>query len=128
MNKFTKGILSLGLALSILAGAAGTALADTKTGSLGGSNTRGTSTISKYSAYVSTSFTGSGTVSYSTTYKYVNSSNLSTGKITRGDGKYGSSVSTTIPAPAGYKSVCVNSSHNVSASGQSWKAYTSADY
>ena len=63
MNKFTKGILSLGLALSILAGAAGTALADTKDGSLGGSKTYAASTISKYSAYVSTSFTGSGTVS-----------------------------------------------------------------
>ena len=56
MNKFTKGILSLGLALSILAGAAGTALADTRTGSLGGSRTYARSTISKYSAYVSTLF------------------------------------------------------------------------
>ena len=52
MNKFTKGILSLGLTLCILAGAAGTALADTKTGSLGGSKTYAASTISKYSAYV----------------------------------------------------------------------------
>lgn len=128
MNQFTKGILSLGIALSILAGAAGTALADTKTGSLGGSNTYATSTISKYSAYVSTSFTGSGTVSYSTTYKYVKSSNLSTGSMSRSNGGYTSSVSKTLNAPAGYKSVCVNSSHNVSASGQSWKATTNADY
>lgn len=128
MNKFTKGILSLGLTLCILAGAAGTALADTKTGSLGGRGTSATSTISKYSAYVSTSFTGSGTVSYSTTYKYVKSSNLSTGSMSRSNGGYTSSVSTTLNAPSGYKSVCVNSSHNVSASGQSWHATTKADY
>lgn len=128
MNKFTKGILSLGLTLCILAGAAGTALADTKTGALGGKSTRGTSTISKYSAYVSTSFTGSGVVSYSTTYKYVKSSNLSTGSMSRSNGGYTSSVSTTLNAPSGYKSVCINSSHDVSASGQSWHATTSADY
>ena len=128
MNKFTKGILSLGLTLCILAGAAGTALADTKTGALGGKSIRGTSTISKYSAYVSTSFTGSGTVSYSTTYKYVKSSNLSTGSMSRSNGGYTSSVSTTLNAPSGYKSVCINSSHDVSASGQSWHATTSADY
>jgi len=127
MNKFTKGILSLGLALSILAGAAGTALADTKTGSLGGRGTSATSTISKYSAYVSTSYTGSGVVSYSTTYKYVNS-DLGTGKITRGYGNYASNVSTTIKAPSGYKSVRVDSKHDVVASGQSWHAETAADY
>ena len=127
MNKFTKGILSLGLALSILAGAAGTALADTRTGSLGGSRTYARSTISKYSASVSTSFTGSGTVSYSTTYKYVDSS-LRTGKISRSNGKYGSSVSTTINAPSGYKSVIVKSSHDVVSAGQRWYATTSADY
>jgi hypothetical protein len=127
MNKFTKGILSLGLALSILAGAAGTALADTKTGSLGGNKTTGTSTISKYSASVSTSFNGSGTVSYSTTYKYVNS-DLGTGKIKRGNGTYGSSVSTKINAPSGYKSVRVDSVHDVVTSGQSWHATTYGDY
>ena len=127
MNKFTKGILSLGLALSILAGAAGTALADTKDGSLGGSKTYAASTISKYSAYVSTSFTGSGVVSYSTTYKYVNS-NLGTGKINRGYGNYATNVSTTISAPTGYKSVRVDSKHDVVTSGQSWHASTSADY
>ena len=127
MNKFTKGILSLGLTLCILAGAAGTALADTKDGSLGSGKTYAKSTISKYSAYVSTSFTGSGVVSYSTTYKYVNS-DLGTGKITRGYGNYASTVSTTIKAPSGYKSVRVDSVHDVVASGQSWHAKTSADY
>ena len=128
MNKFTKGILSLGLTLCILAGAAGTALADTRNGSLGGSKTYATSTINKNSAYVSTSFTGSGTVSYSTTYKYVKSSNLSTGSMSRSNGGYTSSVSTTLIAPSGYKSVCVNSIHDVSASGQRWHATTNAYY
>lgn len=128
MNKFTKGILSLGLALSILVGAAGTALADTKEGSLGGNKTTATSTINKKNAYVSTTFNGSGVVSYSSEYKYVRSSDLDTGIINRGYGNYSTSVSTKIYAPDGYKSVYVKSSHKAVTNGQSWKAETSADY
>ena len=127
MNKFTKGILSLGLALSILVGGAATAFAGSKSGQVNGHNTTGSSSITSNSGSAGTSLSGSGTVVVTSTYSYVNINSLTTGSTSRTKGHY-NYASVSFSAPKNSRSVKVLSSHHVSAYDQDWGTNTSAVY
>lgn len=99
----------------------------TATGAVNGYTTRGTSTIKARSGGASTTYQSTGAVSVNSTYSYVNTNTLVTGKITKSKGYY-KSCSVSFTAPNGCRSVKVSSSHNVSAAGQSWTASTSKIY
>ena len=129
MNKFTKGILSLGIALSILAGATGvTAFAasktDKKSGSIGSNYTSGSSTIDDRTASAYTSFGNNGTVSVNSTYDYVRLSDVKGFTSTRSNGHY-HSTSVSFSVGENYRSVKIKSDHYVAGSGQTWTAKTS---
>ena len=127
MNKFTKGILSLGLALSIIVGGAATAFADSKSGSINGYYTTGSSYVTYNSGSAGTSFGSNGSVAVNSTYSYVNVNTLATGSTSRNNGHY-KYASVSFSAPKNCRSVKVSSSHSVTAYGQSWSTTTSAIY
>ena len=127
MNKFTKSVLALGLALSILAGVGGVSVfaKSFEKGQVNGVNCRGGSSIAATSASAYTSYDTNGTVTVSSTYKYVRISDLkgTTEKRTNGHYNY---TSNNFSVSNSHRSVYISSNHKVSISGQSWSATTSA--
>ena len=128
MNKFTKSILALGLALSIIVGVGGVSVfaamkEDVKRGWINGYNASAVSTITETKASARTSYVGSGATTVYSQYTYVKLSTLENSKITRSYGNYGPS-SVNFIAPKNCRSIAVVSSHEVHAGGSTWYANT----
>ena len=129
MNTFTKSILALGLALSILVGVGGTSVfaSGRATGSINGYSATGVSSISYSSANAYTTFTGAGKKSVASTYVYVNNKTLAAGRMTK-DCSTWHDAQVRFSAPSGCKSVIINSKHIVEVNYQRWSATTSRTY
>ena len=129
MNKFTKSILALGLALSIIVSVGGVSVfaASQKRGNLNGYSTIAVSTIAKSSAYASTQFATNGKRSVTSTYVYVNTTTLAGGRSTK-DFTSMREAKVSFVAPKGCRSVKISSSHYVEAFDKRWTANTSAVY
>ena len=129
MNKFTKSILALGLALSIIVSVGGVSVfaSGRATGSINGYSATGISSISYNSANASTTFTGAGKKSVTSTYVYVNNKTLAAGRLTK-DCSTWHEAQVGFLAPSGCKSVIINSKHSVEVNYQRWAATTSITY
>jgi hypothetical protein len=96
-------------------------------GAINGYYTYGSSSISSITASASTFFGSQGSVSVVSTYSYVNTSTLKVGTQSSSKGYY-NTCTINFTAPAGCRSIRISSSHNISAYGQTWSAYTTATY
>lgn len=124
-TRICKMISASALALTIVLGIGSMAVfaGNPATGAVNGYTTKGISTIKATSGGAATTYQSTGAISVKSTYSYVNTNTLVTGKITKSKGYY-KSCSISFTAPNGCRSVKVSSSHNVSAAGQSWTAST----
>ena len=115
------------LSLALIFGARGVDAyaADSATGAINGYYTIGSSSISSTTASASTMFGSVGSVSVASTYSYVNTSTLIVGTKSSSKGYY-NTCTVEFTAPAGCRSIKISSSHNISAYGQTWSAYTTA--
>lgn len=93
-------------------------------GGINAYKTYGSSVITRTTAKATTSFASEGTVTVSSTYTYVN---IDTFKFTKNNGNT-SNCSVEFSAPANCSSVRIDSSHSVTADGQTWTAKTSVVY
>ena len=125
MNKFTKSILALGLALSILIGVSGTSVfaASHYVTMINGYYATAVSNISSTNAAANTTFATKGRVSVESTYTYVNTQTLNAIKITKSSNTLGSSTVSFV-APSNCRSVSIYSKHRVDHYGKSWTVVT----
>lgn len=128
MNKFTKGILSLGIALSILAGATGVTAfaANYQSATVAGYGVVCKSDIKYSTATAYTTYGNYASVSVESTYRYCNTSTGVSGRKSNGTGS-NKSASLSFKAPSNNKSVSISSTHKVSAGGQYWSTNTFDD-
>ena len=129
MNKITKNILALGLALSIIVGVGGVSVfaaakKNQKKSLVDGYYATAVSTISDTKASASTSYASSGAASVNSKYIYVKITTLEGGSMHRSTGNYGSAT-VNFTAPKNCRSVAVSSSHEVDTSKSVWRANTS---
>ena len=132
MNKFTKSILALGLALSILIGVSGTSVfaasrSDYRFGNISNKQVTCVSNINYSTASATTSFQASGKLDVASTYAYVNTNTLIARKTSK------SRIASKNPtvsfcAPVNCKSVWIQSTHTVEAYNQVWKGTTYCVY
>ena len=127
MNKFTKAILSAGLALSILAGAGATAFAarktDTKRGKIEDYTTRGSSSIEDLYASAYTSYDDTGSVYLRTTLNYIDLNLLKSYTETK-SGSYYNYKFLDFRLHSHCRTLRLRSHHDVYALGQHWEADT----
>ena len=128
MNKFTKGILSLGITLSILAGATGvTAFAaqktDKKEGEINHYYTVGSSSIEDLYASAYTSYGNNGSVYLSSTLDYIDLNLLKTYSETKTRGHY-RSASLDYRLHSHCRTIRITSQHDVYGFDQHWNAKT----
>ena len=129
MNKITKSILALGLALSILVGVGGTSVF------AGSRNVLkikdyyaiAESRISEKSAWAKTSFESGGKVTVNSLYIYLNTKNLNS-YTTRANRSGIESVSLRFNAPANCRSVRIVTNHRVEVYGTTWNSTTNISY
>ena len=129
MNKFTKSILALGLALSILVGVGGTSVfAGSRLNlTIDGHPAIAESRVSQKKAWASTSYEHGGRVNVQSSYTYLDTKTMKA---------YNSSASRTsiksatvnFNAPEGCQSVGINSCHRIEALNKTWTVTTSSKY
>ena len=130
MNKFTKRLLALGIALSIVVGVGSVSVfAKTSRASamVNGATAIGESSISYSTASASTTYYSAGSMSVNSTYTCVNVNTLYVRNINKNSTAY-VPVSVNFKAPAKYKSVAIKSNHRVSFQINNWSASTRAEY
>lgn len=128
IKKIVAGVLAIAFVVCTSAVTAKAAsLNSVETATLGNVAVQALSRISSSNAMCSTSMTGTGVVSVTGTYYYVNFRTLELGSKTTGyGGQYGATVA--FYAPVDCRSVRVNGSHRVSYGAQYWGASTEAIY
>ena len=128
MNKFTKSILALGLALSIIVGVGGTSVfaASRKCETHAFINDcyiTAVSNLSETSAGANTSASIRANVSVTSTYIYMNVSDLSTHSITKRSTN-SKSATVTFSSTKNCRSISIRSTHTAQAYSQYWSATT----
>ena len=130
MNKITKRLLALGLALSISVGAGGVssfAGSNKYTGTLNGYKTLATYSIDKYGAKASTAYGGNGSAEVISNYSYVNMITLYSRSVTK-RARNKKSATVNFSAPNQCYSIQMYNTHSVVSSGKSWEKTYLATY
>lgn len=130
MNKFTKRLLALGLALSIVVGIGSVSVfADSGkvTGTLNGNRTVGTYSIERYGAKAGTSYAGNGSAIISSNYGYANLVTLNYRSMSK-SARNNKSASVNFKAPQYCISIQMRNTHTVIASGKIWEKSYLATY